>query len=69
MEYMNPIVMPLDLNVSIEPNSDPLDANRSNPFACLLDKLQYLTNTTCPDIFFMVNRLALYTSLAYFRML
>jgi hypothetical protein len=54
MERANPIAIPLDPNVPIKPNPDPSDDNRSNPFMHLLDKLQYLTNTTHLDITFTV---------------
>jgi hypothetical protein len=39
-----------------------MDGNRSNPFARLLGKLQYLANTLHPDILFAVNQLASYTA-------
>jgi hypothetical protein len=72
MEFANPVAMPLDPNVVIEPNPDPSENNRSNPFARLLGELQYIANCTRPDISFAVNRLASYTanpSLAHYGML
>jgi hypothetical protein len=62
MERANPVATPLDLNVPIEPNPDPSDSDRSNPFARLLGELQYLANATHLDIAFTVNRLASYTA-------
>jgi hypothetical protein len=62
MERANPVATPLDPNTPIEPNDDPSDGNRSNPFARLLGELQYLANATRPDIAFAVNRLASYTA-------
>ena len=44
MKYANPIAMPLDLGVYIEPNPDPSEGNWSNPFTRLLGKLQYIAN-------------------------
>jgi len=62
MECTNPVATPLDHNVPIEPNPDLSEGDRSNPFAKLLGELQYLANTTQPDIAFAVNRLASYTA-------
>jgi hypothetical protein len=61
MEKANPVAIPLDLNIPINPNPDQSDGDHSNPFARLLGELQYLANATRPDIAFAVNRLASYT--------
>ena len=58
----SPVQMPLDLNVKIISNPDGNEGNRSNVFAQLLGELQYITNSTCPDITYVVNRLASYTA-------
>ena len=54
--------MPLDLNVKIITNPDGNEGNRSNSFAQLLGELQYIVNSTHPDIAFAVNRLASYAA-------
>jgi hypothetical protein len=58
----NHVAMPMDPNVKLEPNPDSNVGNRSNLFAKLLGELQFLANTTCPDIAYAVNRLAAYTA-------
>ena len=62
MEWANPVATLLDPNTPIEPNPNPSDDNQSNSFAQLLGKLQYIANTTQPDISFAINRLASYTA-------
>jgi hypothetical protein len=62
MEFANPVATPLDHAVKIAPNKIQSDSNCSNPFACLLCKLQYVVNATRLDISFAVNRLVLYTA-------
>jgi len=44
------------------PNPEGNDGNRSNSFARLLGELQYIANTTRPNISYVVNRLASYTA-------
>jgi len=44
------------------PNPDGSEGNRSNSFARLLGELQFLANSTQPDIAFAVNQLAAYTA-------
>jgi hypothetical protein len=71
VERTNPVATPLD-NTIIEKNPDESDRDHSNPFAKLLGKLQYLANTTQPDISFAINRLESYTanpSLTHYRLL
>src|ERR1700730_11718115 len=44
----------------IEANPDGNQGDRSNSYARLLGELQFISNTTRPDIAFAVNRLAAY---------
>lgn len=62
MECANPVVMPLDPNVQLDANPDRNKRNRSNSYAKLLGKLQFLVNVTCPNIVYVVNRLVEYTA-------
>jgi hypothetical protein len=62
MERANPVGMPLDPNVPLEPNPEGNEGNRSNSYAKLLGELQYIANATRPDIAYAVNRLASYTA-------
>jgi len=59
---INSVTTPMDLNIKLEPNPDGNEGNRSNSFAKLLGELQFLANSTRPDIAFAVNRLASYTA-------
>jgi hypothetical protein len=52
--------MPLDHNITLKPNPEGTIGNRSNSFAQLLGALQFLVNTTRPNICYTVNRLAVY---------
>ena len=58
----NAVAMPLDPNVALELNPDGNAGDRSNSYARLLRELQFLANTTWPDIAYAVNRLASYTA-------
>jgi hypothetical protein len=62
MEDANPVGMPLDPHVKLEPNPEKNEPNRSNSFAKLLGELQYIANNTRPDIGYPVNRLGAYTA-------
>jgi reverse transcriptase-like protein len=62
MEKANPVGMPLDPNVTLEPNPDGNQGNRSNLYAQLLGALQFVANATRLDITYAVNRLASYTA-------
>jgi len=62
LEQSNPVAMPLDPNVPLEPNPEGNEGNRSNSFTRLLGELQFITNATRPDIAYAVNRLASYTA-------
>ena len=72
MERTNPVVMPMDPNNLPVPNPDLAEENRSNPYAQLLRKLQYLAMSIWPDIAFAIHRLVSYTgnpSLQHYSML
>jgi len=58
----NSVSMPLDPNITLVPNPEGSDGDRSNSFASLLGELQYIANATRPDIAYAVNRLAAYTA-------
>ena len=62
MENVNPVTMPMDLNMKLKPNPDGNEGSQSNSFAKLLGELQFLVNVTRPDITYAVNRLAAYTA-------
>jgi len=59
---MNAVSTPLDPNITLMPNPEGNDGDRSNSFASLLGELQYIANATHPDIAYAVNRLASYTA-------
>ena len=58
----NPVGTPLDPQVKLEPNPEPNEPNRSNSFAKKLGELQFLANTTRPDIQCATNKLAAFTA-------
>jgi hypothetical protein len=58
----NPVGMPMDPNGKLGPNPEINKPNRSNSYARLLGELQYISNSTRPDITFAVNNLAAYTA-------
>ena len=53
--------MPMDPNIKLAPNPDNNKLNCSNSYAKLLGCLQFISNSTKPDISFTVNKLATYT--------
>ena len=59
---VNPVSMPMDLNIPIGPNPDGNEGSRSNSYASLLGELQFLSNATRLDISYAINRLAAYTA-------
>jgi len=63
MAEANPVGMPLDPNIKIDPNPIHNKPNWSNSYAKLLGELQYLANTTRPDISYAVNKLGSYTAI------
>ena len=58
----NSISTPLDLNITLVPNPNGNVRDRSNTYASLLGKLQYIATAMHPDIAYVVNRLASYTT-------
>ena len=62
MDDANPVSMPMDPNIKIQPNPDGNKGSRSNYYAKLLGELQFLTNSTRLDIAYAVNKLAAYTA-------
>ena len=62
MLHANLITMPMDLNIKLAPNPDNNELNHSNSYAKLLGCLQFISNSTRPDISFAVNKLAAYTA-------
>jgi len=62
LKHANPVGMPLDPNSPLEPNPEGNEGNCSNSFARLLGELQFITNTTRPDIAYAVNILVSYTA-------
>jgi len=62
MANMNPITVPMDLGLKLGPNPDVNEPNCSNSYAKLLGSLQFLANSTRPDISYAGNKLAVYTT-------
>jgi hypothetical protein len=62
MANANPVGMPMDPNGKLGPNVEINEPNRSNTYARLLGELQYISNSTRPDISYAVNKLAAYTA-------
>ena len=60
MDHSNSVAMPLDPNVTLTKNPDGSEGNRSNSFARLLGEVQFIANTTRPDITHTISRLAPY---------
>jgi hypothetical protein len=58
----NPVGTPMDQNGKLGPNPEINEPNRSNSYARLLGELQYISNSTRPDITFAVKNLAVYTA-------
>jgi hypothetical protein len=52
----------MDPNMKLAPNPDDNEPNRSNSYAKLLGCLQFIANSTRPDICYAVNELAAYTA-------
>ncbi len=62
LEEANLVSTPLDLKVKIEPNPEGNERDKSNTYAQLLGELQFVANTTRPDITYAINKLASYTT-------
>ena len=58
----NPAAIPMDPNIKLAPNPDNNELNHSNLYAKLLGCLQFISNSTWPDISYAVNKLAAYTA-------
>ena len=61
LSEINSVATPLDPNIKLVLNPDGNKGNQSNSFMRLLRELQFLANSTWPDIAFAVNWLASYT--------
>ena len=59
---VNSVAMPMDLNIKLVPNPDNNEINHSNSYAKVLGCLQFISNSTRPDISSAVNKLATYTA-------
>jgi len=55
LKQANPVAMPLDPNSPLKPNPEGNVGNCSNSFARLLGELQFIANTTRPNIAYAVN--------------
>jgi hypothetical protein len=62
MDTANPVGMPLDPNVVLEPNPDGNTGDCSNSYARLIGELQFIANVTRPDIAYAISRLSSYTA-------
>jgi hypothetical protein len=62
MDRANPVGMPLDLEVKLEPNLDGNTGDRSNSYAWLIGELQFIANAMRPDITYAISRLSSYTA-------
>src|SRR5258708_5260212 len=58
LEEANPVSTPLDLKVKIKPNPKGDKGDKSNTYGQLLGELQFIANTTHPDITYAINKLA-----------
>jgi hypothetical protein len=62
IEHANPVGMPLDPNVMLEPNLDRGTGDRSNSYTRLIGKLQFIANAMRPDIAHAISKLSSYTA-------
>jgi len=62
MRNAHPVKTPCDHKISLIPNREGGEGNRSNSYAQLIGSLMYLTTATRPDITFAVYRLAAFTA-------
>jgi len=60
MDMANPVGMPMDPNIALEPNPDGNIGDRSNSYTRLIGKLQFIANTTQLDIAHAISRLSSY---------
>jgi len=61
MDRANPVGMPLDPNVALEPNPDRNIGNCSNSYARLIGELQFIANAMRPNIAYTISKLSAYT--------
>jgi len=62
LENMNPVSMPMDLNMKLMLNPDGNKGSQNTLYARLISKLQFLMNVTRPGIAYAVNGLMAYTA-------
>ena len=62
IDKSNPVSTLMDPNHQVESNPEGNIGSKSNHYAKLLGELQFLTNSTRPDIAYTVNKLATYTA-------
>ncbi len=62
LDKANPVGMLLDPNVALEPNLDGNIGNRRNSYTQLIGELQFIANTTRPDITYAISKLSAYTA-------
>jgi hypothetical protein len=55
LDHATSVQMPLDPNLKIVPNPEGNEGDQSNAYAQLLGELQFIANSTRPDIAFAVN--------------
>jgi len=58
LKRVNPVGMPLNPNTPLESNPNRNEEDRSNSYARLLGELQFLANTTRPDIAFTIKQIS-----------
>ena len=56
LDKSNAVSTPLNPNITLVLNPEGMDGNRSNDYAHILGELQYIANTTHPDITYAVLR-------------
>ena len=62
MQDVNSAAIPIDPNIKLAPNLDNNELDHSNSYAKLLGCLQFISNSTRPDISYAVNKLTAYTA-------
>ena len=58
----NLVSMPIDPNILIKPNLEGNEGSQSNYYAKILRELQFLTNSSRPNIAYAVNKLSSYSA-------
>jgi hypothetical protein len=62
IDKANTVGMLLNPNIILEPNPDGSTGDRSNSYARLIGKLQFIANATRPNIAYAISRLLSYTA-------